>query len=447
MPSVSFARARWGGTFFEPALERMRPRAIRELQLRRLKKIVRYAYDCVPMYRQKLKVAKVRPDAIRRLEDISKMPFSTKDDLHDAYPYGLLAVPMKEIREFHASSGTTGKPSVVGYNDHDLDTWRRLMARCYACAGAKPGDVVQNAYGYGLFTGGLGFHYGAQALGIAVWPISGGNTKRQLMFLKDMGATILASTPSYALYLAEEALANGYVPKEEFRLRLGMFGAEPWSEEARTKIQDGLNLRANDCYGLSELYGPGVAMECEEQSGLHIWSDEFLPETIDPKTGEVLDVGESGELVFTMLTREAMPLLRFRTRDLSSIEEEECACGRYHPRLRRIRGRSDDMLIIGGVNVFPSQVEHVLMNLEGVGEWYEIVVDRDILDKLFVRVEVDAKFYNSPAFDPGQLQQTISEELRAVLSIWARVELLKPGSIPRSEGKAKRVVDLRKQSP
>ncbi|MFA5895847.1 MAG: phenylacetate--CoA ligase [Thermoplasmata archaeon] len=431
--------------FFEPKLEKMRPRAIRELQVRRLRAIVRYAHARVPLVRARFKGARLRPESVKTLEDLRRIPFTVKDDLRDAFPYGLLAVPLKDVREFHASSGTTGKPTVVGYNDHDLETWKRLMARCYATAGAKPGDIVQNAYGYGLFTGGLGFHYGAQRLGLAVWPISGGNTKRQLLFMKDMKPTILASTPSYAMYLAEEARANGYAPKEDFRLRIGMFGAEPWSEEARRKIEDGLNIRANDCYGLSELYGPGVAMECDEQDGLHIWADEFLPEVIDPQTGEVLEPGEQGELVFTMLTRQAMPLLRYRTRDLSMIEEDECSCGRYHPRLRRIRGRSDDMLIIGGVNVFPSQIEHVLMTIEGVGEWYEIVVDRDILDKLFVRVEVEPKFYNSAAFDPGQLQQTISEELRAVLSIWARVELLKPGTIPRSEGKANRVLDLRKQ--
>lgn len=430
--------------FFERALETMRPRATRALQEKRLRAIVRYAYARSPRIKRRLKAAHVTPDAVRTLADVARLPFMAKDDLRAAYPYGLLAVPRKDVREFHASSGTTGKPTVVAYNEHDLDTWKRLMARSYACAGARPGDVVQNAYGYGLFTGGLGFHYGAQRLGLGVWPVSGGNTKRQLLFMKDMQPTILASTPSYALYLAEEARANGYAPSEDFALRLGLFGAEPWSEEARVKIQDGLHIRANDCYGLSELYGPGVAMECEAQDGLHIWADEFLPEVVDPLTDEVLGPGEQGELVFTMLTRQAMPLLRYRTRDLSVLEEEECACGRYHPRIRRIRGRSDDMLIIGGVNVFPSQVEHVLLNMEGVGEWYEIVVDRDILDKLFVRVEVEPKLYDAPGFEPARLQEAIAEELRAVLSIWARVELVKPGSIPRSEGKAKRVVDLRK---
>ena len=309
---------------------------------------------------------------------------------------------------------------------------------------AKEGDVVHNCYGYGLFTGGIGFHYGAQALGLGVWPMAAGNTKRQLLFLKDMRPTILACTPSYALYLAEAAKEEGYAPKKDFRLRIGMFGAEPWSEEARGRIEATLGLRAHDNYGLSELYGPGVAVECPEQDGLHVWADEFYPEVIDPETGEVLGPGEKGELVFTMLTREAMPLLRYRTRDLSVLDDEECACGRSMPRLRRITGRSDDMLIIGGVNVFPSQVEHVLMGVEGVGEWYEIVVDRDILDTLHVRVEVGPSFYASPEYDPTTLQNTITEELRSVLTIFARVELLKPGSITRTEGKAKRVIDLRK---
>ena len=431
--------------FFEPPLEKMRPAKIEALQLQRLKKIVRYAATRVPFYRKRLKQAKVNSDPIGKLEDVQKLPFTMKDDLRSNYPYGLLAVPIEDIVEFHASSGTTGKPTVVGYNRHDLETWSRLMGRCYAAAGARKGDVVQNAYGYGLFTGGLGFHYGAQALGLAVWPMSSGNTKRQLLFMKDMGSTILASTPSYALYVGEEAKKEGYNLEKDFKLRLGMFGAEPWSEEARRKVQDTLGIRANDCYGLSELYGPGVAMECEEQHGLHIWTDEFLPETIDPATGKVLEPGERGELVFTMLTREAMPLLRYRTRDLARIDMEECECGRYHPRIMRVTGRSDDMLIIGGVNVFPSQVEHVLMGIEGVGEWYEIIVDRDILDRLHVRVEVDPKFYGSPEFDPQILQQTITEELRAVLTVFARVELLKPGTITRTEGKAKRVVDLRKQ--
>ncbi len=433
--------------FFDPDAEGMRPRPLQLLQLRRLKKIVRYAYERVPMYRRKLKEAKVSPDAIRTLEDLSRIPYTVKDHLRESYPYGLLAVSMKEVREFHASSGTTGKPTVVGYSEQDLKTWSNLMARCYAAAGARPEDLVQNSYGYGLFTGGLGFHYGAQAFGIGVWPISGGNTKRQLLFMKDMAPTILACTPSYAMYLAEEARRNGYTPETDFKLRLGMFGAEPWSEEARRKVQDGLNIRANDCYGLSELYGPGVAMECEAQDGLHIWSDELLPEVIDPQSETPLGPGESGELVFTMLTREAMPLLRYRTGDLSVLDDQDCSCGRYHPRLKRIRGRTDDMLNVGGVNVFPSQVEHVLMNLEGLGPWYEILVDRDLLDRLSVRVEVDTTHGRSAPSDLERLRKTVAEELRAVLGIRAHVELVKQGNIPRSEGKAQRVVDVRNRAP
>jgi phenylacetate-CoA ligase len=424
-------------------IERMGPKKLRSLHDRRLKRIVRYAYERVPLYRKRCREAKVTPDDLGTPEDLAKFPFTMKDDLRQAYPYGLLAVPRKDIVEFHASSGTTGKPTVVGYTRHDLDTWTRLMARSYACAGAKKGDIVQNAYGYGLFTGGLGFHYGAEALGLAVFPMSAGNTKRQLLFMKDMKTTILAATPSYALYLGEEAGKEGYDPPRDFKIRLGMFGAEPWSEEARRRIEDAFGMRAHDNYGLSELYGPGVAVECPEQDGLHIWADEFYPETIDPKTGDTLEPGEEGELVFTMLTREAMPLIRYRTRDLSSLMVEACACGRSMPRLARLTGRSDDMLIIGGVNVFPSQVEDALLQVEGVGDWYEIVVDRDILDRLHVRVEVEPSFYESGAFDPSILQQTIAEELRSVLTVFARVELLPPGSLPRTEGKAKRVIDLR----
>ena len=430
--------------FFEPALERMRPAKIEALQLERLRKLVRYASARVPFYKAGLKRAKVSPEKIRKIEDVARLPFTVKSDLRDNYPYGLLAVPLSEVVEFHASSGTTGKPTVVGYTRRDRETWTRMVARCYAASGARKGDVVQNAYGYGLFTGGLGLHYGGQAMGLAVWPMSSGNTKRQLLFMKDMGTTILASTPSYALYLAEVAKEGGYDPRKDFKLRIGIFGAEPWSEEVRDKVEASLDLRAHDIYGLSELYGPGVAIECEEQEGLHLWADEFLWETIGPDTGEPTDPGERGELVFTMLTREAMPLIRYRTRDLARVDTEECACGRYHPRIMRVTGRSDDMLIIGGVNVFPSQVEDALMRIPGVGEWYEIIVDRDILDKLHVRVEVEPRVYDSPAFDPNVLQQTITDELRSVLTVFARVELLKPGTITRTEGKAKRVVDLRK---
>ncbi len=430
---------------FEPDIEKMSLSDIRELQRERLAKMVKYSYENVPMYKKRFDDAGISPDSIKSLDDVSKIPFAVKDDLRQHYPYGILAVPLERIVRLHASSGTTGKPTVVTYTQKDMDTWNRLMARSYAAAGVTSGDIVQNAYGYGLFTGGLGFHYGAELLGAMVIPTSTGNTKKQLMMLKDMQSTVLACTPSYALYLTEAAANEGYDPLNDFNLKVGMFGAEPWSDEVRKRIQEGLGIRAHDVFGMSELYGPGVAIECTEQNGLHIWSDEFLVETIDPETGEVLPEGERGELVFTMLTREAMPLLRYRTRDLAVVNYEECGCGRCHPRIMRIRGRSDDMLIVGGVNVFPSQIEHVLMNIDGVGDQYLIVVDRAILDVLQVRVEVAPDFFKSADYDAARFAKLMESELQAVLTIRARVELMEPGALPRSEGKAQRVLDLRKQ--
>jgi phenylacetate-CoA ligase len=308
----------------------------------------------------------------------------------------------------------------------------------------KKGDIMQNIYGYGLFTGGLGFHYGAELLGVSVIPTSTGNTKRQLKIMHDMKTTAIACTPSYALYLSEAAIDEGYKPKEDFDLKYGLFGAEAWSEEARKKIQDTLGLGAYDCYGLSELYGPGVAMECEHQNGLHIWSDEFIVETINPDTGEVLSPGKRGELVFTMLTREAMPLLRYRTKDLAQISYEECECGRYHPRILRVSGRSDDMLIIGGVNVFPSQIEDVLFKIPKLGDQYQILVDRKILDKMTIKVELSPEAAADKSLDRNALLKRISEELVAVITIRPKIELLEPKTLPRSTGKAQRVVDLRK---
>ncbi len=430
----------------DPEIELMKTEQIRKLQEDRFLRQVRYAYENVPMYKKRFKERGITPDDIRRLEDAHKIPFTVKDDLRDHYPYGILAVPVRDVVEMHASSGTTGIPTVVTYTERDLRTWRRLMARTYSAAGVTREDIVQNAYGYGLFTGGLGFHYGIQELGAMAVPTATGNTKRQLKMMKDMKTTVLAATPSYALYLGEAAKSEGYDPLEDFNLRIGMFGAEPWSEEARKKIQETFGLRAHDVYGMSELYGPGVAVECEHQNGLHIWSDEFLVEVIDPKTGEVLPEGKKGELVFTMLTREAMPLLRYRTKDLATITWEECECGRYHPRIMRIKGRADDMLIVGGVNVFPSQIEHVLMDIDELaGEFFQIVIEGEILDKLYVKVEVDPKFYASDGYDEAKLKKRVEDELQAVLTLRARVELLPPGSLPRTEGKAKHVVDLRKK--
>ena len=429
---------------YEPDIENMELPDIRKLQSERFVKMVRYAYDNVPMYKEKFEKAGITPDDIKGLEDAHKIPFTVKDDLRQHYPYGILAVGLDKVVRLHASSGTTGKPTVVTYTEQDMETWNNLMARCYSSAGVGKGDIVQNCYGYGLFTGGLGFHYGAERLGATVIPISTGNTKKQLMMLKDMQSTVIACTPSYALYLAEAAEKEGYNPKEDFNIKVGMFGAEPWSEEARKRIEGSLGIKAYDVFGMSELYGPGVAVECQEQNGLHIWSDEFLVETIDPDTGAVLPEGERGELVFTMLTREAMPLLRYRTKDLAIINYDKCKCGRSHPRIMRIRGRSDDMLIIGGVNVFPSQIEHVLMNIKGVGDQYLIIVDRDILDSLHVQVEVMPDYFNSPEYDPAGFAKKLEGELQAVLTVRARVELMEPGALPRSEGKAKRVEDKRK---
>jgi phenylacetate-CoA ligase len=431
---------------YEPDLETMKFDDIKALQNRRIVKIVKYAHDNVPFYKKKFKEAGISPDDIKSSSDLHKVPFTVKDDLRDHYPYGILAIPREDVVRFHSSSGTTGIPTVVSYTQNDLDTWSKLMARAISRPGVSKGDIMQNIYGYGLFTGGLGFHYGAELLGVSVIPTSTGNTKRQLKIAKDMRSTVLACTPSYALYLAEAAADEGYNPLEDFNLKFGLFGAEAWSEEARRKIQDSLGLGAYDCYGLSELYGPGVAMECHHQNGLHISSDEFLVETIDPKTNEVLEPGERGELVITMLTREAMPLLRYRTKDLAVISEEECECGRYHARIMRVSGRSDDMLIVGGVNVFPSQIEDVLFKIPELGDQYQIFVDRKILDKLTIKVELSPESAGAKDFDRNALLKKIIDELVAVITIRPKIELLEPKTIPRSVGKAVRVVDLRKSN-
>jgi phenylacetate-CoA ligase len=424
-------------------METLKKEALDDLQLKRLRKTVRYAYGNVPMYKKRLDEAGVSPDDVRSLEDVSKIPFTVKDDLRDHYPYGILAVPMERIRRIHASSGTTGIPTVVSYTEKDVETWARLMARTFATGEIDRHDIMQIALGYGLFTGGLGFHYGAELLGCTVLPTATGNTKRQLMMAKGMKSTVLAATPSYAAYLAESAVKEGFDPTNDFSFRIGMFGAEPWSDEARARIQNALGLRAHDVYGMSELYGPGLAVDCVHQNGLHIWSDEFLVEVIDPDTGEVLPEGSHGELVFTMLNREAMPLIRYRTRDLATVRYEECECGRHHPRIMRIKGRSDDMLIIGGVNVFPSQVETVLLKMDGVGDQYQIIVDSDILSRLHLKVEVDERFSKLPEYDPAAFAKRLGNELTAIMTIRVRIELMEPGSLPRTEGKAKRVIDLR----
>jgi phenylacetate-CoA ligase len=424
---------------FDRKAQFLKPKELRSIQLRKLRKIIRYAYRNVSLFRKRFDETGVKPESIRTLEDIEKIPFTVKTDLRDSYPLGILAVPQARLYCLHASSGTTGKPIVMAYTRGDLECWSRLMGRTFDVAGVRKGDIVQNMYGYGLFTGGLGFHYGARAVGATIVPTSTGNTKRQLMLMKDLRSTVVACTPSYMVYLCEASRAEGYEPKADFALRIGLFGAEPWTEEARKRIEGTFGLRAHDCYGMSELYGPGVGIECEQRSGLHVWGDEFLVETINPDTGEVLEPGKEGELVFTMLSREAMPLLRYRTRDLSKVFEEECACGRYHPRIQRIKGRSDDMLIVGGVNIFPSQVEHVLMNIAGLGDQYQIIVSHHELDRLAVKVETTPDRLNDPSF-PKKIQT----DLLAVLGIGADVEVVELGTLPRSEvGKARRVIDLR----
>ncbi len=423
---------------FDRQAQLLKPKQLKSIQQSKIRRIVRYAYRNVPFYRKRFDEAGVKPLSIKGIDDLSRIPFTVKTDLRDYYPLGILAVPQDRLYCLHASSGTTGKPIVVAYTRNDLERWTRLMGRTFDVAGVRKGDVVQNMYGYGLFTGGLGFHYGARAVGATVVPTSVGNTKRQLMLMKDLRSTVVACTPSYMVYLCEASRVEGYEPREDFVLRSGLFGAEPWSEEARKRIEDTFGLRAHDCYGMSELYGPGVGIECEQRRGLHVWGDEFLVETINPDTGEVLQPGKEGELVFTMLSREAMPLLRYRSRDLSRVSEEQCACGRYHSRIQRIKGRSDDMLIVGGVNVFPSQVEHVLMNVPGLADQYQIVVSREELDHLCVKVEAPRNRLNDQ-----QLLKQVQADLLATLGIRANVDLVEEGTLPRYEGKARRVVDLR----
>ncbi len=414
---------------------------IEQVQLEKLKKQIKHAYDNVPMYKRKFDDIGLSPEDIKTLKDVARVPFTVKNDLRDHYPYGILAVPLDQVNRIHASSGTTGVPTVVSYTEQDLNTWSDLMARCYSCAGADDTDIIQNAYGYGLFTGGLGFHMGAERLRAMVIPTATGNTKRQIRMMKDMETTVLCCTPSYALYLIEALKEEGVDPKE-LCIKIGMFGAEPWSDETRKHIEKSLHIKAQDLYGMSELYGPGVAVECPEQDGLHIWTDEFLVETIDPDTGDVLPEGEKGEIVFTMLTRQAMPLLRYRTRDLAVINWEKCKCGRSHPRIMRIKGRTDDMLIVGGVNVFPSQIEDILVGIEELGEQFQIILETAKLDHLYVQVEVSPQFWGK--VDLKELSTKVGKSLQESLTLRARVELLEPGTIPRTQGKAKKVIDKRK---
>jgi phenylacetate-CoA ligase len=414
------------------------------LQTDRLKETVRRVYQNVPFYRQKFQEAGLNPEDVQTLDDLRKLPFTTKQDLRDNYPYGMFAVPLSEIVRIHASSGTTGKPTVVGYSQRDIGNWAECMARTLTSAGASNHSVVQVAYGYGLFTGGLGAHYGAERIGASVIPISGGNTKRQIMLMKDFGTTVLACTPSYALYLAETMEEMG-VKRQELQLKAGVFGAEPWTEGMRKEIESRLGILAIDIYGLSEITGPGVAFDCYCQCGMHINEDNFLPEIIDPKTLEPLPYGEKGELVFTTINKDGIPLIRYRTRDITSIMPEKCQCGRTFVRMNKVLGRSDDMLIIRGVNVFPSQIESVLVNISEVSPHYQIIVDRvDNFDTLEVQVEVSENIFSDEVKEMERLHAKITAEIQSVLGINVTLTLVEPKTIERSEGKAKRVIDKRK---
>ena len=425
-------------------IECMAPDKLRKLQSERLTAMLKRIYGNVPFYRQLLDENHIDPKKVKGIDDLPGLPMTVKGDLRDHYPFGMLAVPMSEVREVHASSGTTGNPTVVAYTDADIELWGEVMARTLCCAGATPDDIVQNAYGYGLFTGGLGVHYGALTMKATVLPISTGGTKRQLKLMQDFNTTVITCTPSYALYMAEEAREAGIDPRKS-NWRVGIYGAEPWSDEMRREIEAAWDVSAMDIYGLSEIIGPGVAQECSGQDGLHIFSDVFFPEILDRDTHEPVADGCDGELVITTLTKEALPLLRYRTGDIVSITHGQCPhCGRTSPRISKVRGRTDDMLIIRGINVFPSQIEAVLISVEGVEPHYQLVVDRTgALDTLEIHVEVSPEVFSDEVKALEVLSKQIKKEIESVLSIMVDVKLVEPKTIERSMGKAKRVVDKR----
>ncbi|HCE42407.1 MAG TPA: phenylacetate--CoA ligase [Lentisphaeria bacterium] len=419
---------------------------LQDLQFDRLKKIVRRAYDCTELYRKRMKDEKIIPEDLTSLQDLKNLPFTVKTDLRDTYPFGLFASPMSEIVRLHASSGTTGKPIVVAYTQEDLDVWSDSMMRTFAACGLHSGDIIQNAYGHGLFTGGLGAHYGAEKLGATVIPVSGGNTDRQLMLMQDFGSTAFCSTPSYFTFMIERA-AELEIDIRKLPLKAGIFGAEPWTEEMRKHIEKASGVKAYDIYGLSEITGPGVGSECEEQDGLHIFEDYFYPEIIDPKTGKVLPDGKEGELVLTTLCKKAMPMIRYRTRDITMIIPRRCRCGRTIRRIKRINRRSDDMLIIRGVNIFPSQIESAILAVEGTLPHYQIVLSKEKgLDQIEVQVEVTEKVFSDRIGALEQLQSKLMQALENVTSIRIGVRLVAHQTIKRSEGKAKRVIDMRNQN-
>ncbi len=425
-------------------VECLAPAALKELQSGHLKKLIPYIYNNCPVYRKKLDAAGVKPDRIKSIDDIKRLPFTTKEDMRDNYPFGLFATGQENIKEIHVSSGTTGNPTLVGYTKDDIKLWGDVMARVLGCAGAVPGDTIQIAYGYGLFTGGLGFHYGALEMGLRIIPTSSGQTARQLKLMKDFNAKIIACTPSYVLYMAEEAKEMGVDPAQG-NWKIGIFGAEPWSEAMRHEIESIWNMLATDVYGLSEIIGPGVAQECHHKDGLHIFSDVFYPEVIDPKTGEEVPEGEDGELTITTLTKQGIPLIRYGTRDVVSIRHEKCRCGRTSPRISKIKGRTDDMIVVRGINVFPSQIEHVLVGIEGTQPHYQIIVDRQAhkLDEVEVLVEVEQRFFSDEIKRLNEIRDKIRREIENVLSIGVKVTLVEPKTIERSMGKSKRIIDKR----
>jgi phenylacetate-CoA ligase len=417
---------------------------LQDLQLQRLKAIVQRAYDHVDLFRRRMKERDLVPADLRTLADLAKLPFTVKTDLRDTYPFGLFASPMKDIVRLHASTGTTGKPIVVAYTREDIGVWENVMMRSFAACGLHAGDVIQNAYGYGLFTGGLGAHYGAEALGATVIPISGGNTQRQLMVMKDFGATAICCTPSYFLHLIEQAPELG-IRLKDLPLRAGIFGAEPWTESMRRRIEAESGIKAYDIYGLSEIIGPGVAMECCCQAGPHIFEDWFYPEIVDPQTGRLCDDGEEGELVLTTLGKQAMPMIRYRTRDLTTLASGTCDCGRTLRRIKRIGRRSDDMIIIRGVNVYPSQIETALLKVEGTLPHYQIILTREKgLDEIEVQVEVTRDVFGDTVGAVDQVRQNLGKSIETLTGLRVKLRLVQPQTIPRSEGKAKRVIDQRK---
>jgi phenylacetate-CoA ligase len=420
------------------------PNRLRELQLERLKHIVAHAFDHVALFQRRMKERNLQPADLQSLEDITRLPFCDKTDLRDTYPFGLFASPMSDIVRLHASTGTTGKPIVVAYTQDDVNVWTNVMCRSFASCGLHRGDIIQNAYGYGLFTGGLGAHYGAEALGATVIPISGGNTQRQIMVLKDFNVTAICCTPSYFLHIIDQADELGLNLKE-LPLRTGVFGAEPWTESMRQRIQQASGLKAYDIYGLSEIIGPGVAVECACQAGPHIFEDFFYPEVIDSASGQPCPDGVEGELVLTTLSKRAMPMIRYRTRDITALTSEPCECGRTLRRIKRISRRCDDMIIIRGVNVYPAQIEAALLKVEGALPHYQIILTREKgLDEMEVQVEVTSDVFSDTVGGLEQLQARLAKSIESTTGLRPRVRLIQPHSIPRSEGKAKRVIDQRK---